>query len=181
MPKPQSRHEALAEIAAAGLAALVCEMQEVAVFPPAMHRVLSLFLFSFILGAKAARPAHKANETLNTCCCFRPHTGTYHEYTGTTPCPKRSYGSKDKTPRGCATGGDTDKPCQYTKHFPNGVPDPGDLYCENYVWSTCGEHKIFIPDEWRDCYRKTSKYRYGDAVDPKCPQCKFPYDSKGEC
>ncbi|OLQ05184.1 hypothetical protein AK812_SmicGene11673 [Symbiodinium microadriaticum] len=129
-----------------------------------MHRVLFLFLFSFILGGKAARPAHKANETLGTCCCFRPGTGEKRVYTGTT-CPKRPDGSKDQMPRGCAKKeGDTDAPCLIQKgslSAPNGVPHPRDLYCENYLIFTCGEHEISIPDEWRNCYIGTSKLRNG--------------------
>ena len=154
----------------------------------AMHRVLFLFLFSFILGGKAARPAHKANETLGTCCCFRPGTGEKRVYTGTT-CPKRPDGSKDQMPRGCAKKeGDTDAPCLIQKgslSAPNGVPHPRDLYCENYLIFTCGEHEISIPDEWRNCYIGTSKLRNGGgpAVDPQCPQCKFGWSGKngGEC
>ena len=61
------------------------------------------------------------------------------------------------------------------QHNQEGVPDPDDMYCEYYLMAKCGDHTISIPEEWTNCYEKTSNYGY-NQVEASCPQCKMPYD-----
>ena len=44
------------------------------------------------------------------------------------------------------------------QHNQEGVPDPDDMYCEYYLMAKCGDHAISIPEEWTNCYEKTSNY-----------------------
>ncbi|CAE7528340.1 SKI2 [Symbiodinium sp. CCMP2592] len=146
-----------------------------------MRGVFNLLLF--VSGVSAVRPGANVDETFGTCCCFFPATNRFRAFKPAQgqQCPKRKEGSTEKLPRGCAReGGDVHTPCQTKDYNEEGVPDPNDMYCENYLMATCGDHTISIPKEWTNCYEKTSKYGY-NQVESSCPQCKRPYYSRGKC